>query len=69
METFRAIGLFILGVIANVIFWGIFYYAFKGLSKLLSEETAAKIFGISLAILIGLSIILGIVLSVKEIVS
>lgn len=61
--------IFILGVIVNVVFWGIFYYAFKGLSKLFSEETAAKIFGISLAILIGLSVILGIIFTVKEILN
>lgn len=61
--------IFILGVIVNVVFWGIFYYAFKGLSKLFSEETAAKIFGISIAISIGLSVILGIVFTVKEILN
>lgn len=61
--------IFILGVIVNVVFWGIFYYAFKGLSKLFSEETAAKIFGISIAIFIGLSVILGIVFTVKEILN
>lgn len=61
--------IFILGVIVNVIFWSIFYYTFKGLSRLFSEETAAKIFGISLVIFIGLSIILGIVLTVKEILN
>lgn len=61
--------IFILGVIVNVIFWSIFYYTFKGLSRLFSEETAAKIFGISLAILIGLSIILGIIFTVKEILN
>lgn len=61
--------IFILGIIVNVIFWSIFYYAFKGLSKIFSEETAAKIFGISLAIFIGLSVILGIVFTVKEILN
>lgn len=61
--------IFILGVIVNVIFWSIFYYTFKGLSRLFSEKTAAKIFGISLAILIGLSIILGIIFTVKEILN
>lgn len=61
--------IFILEVIVNVIFWGIFYYTFKGLSRLFSEETAAKIFGISLAIFIGLSVILGIVFTVKEILN
>lgn len=61
--------IFILGVIVNVIFWSIFYYTFKGLSRLFNEETAAKIFGISLAILIGLSIILGIIFTVKEILN
>ena len=61
--------IFILGVIVTVIFWSIFYYVFKGLSRLFNEETAAKIFGISLVIFIGLSVILGIVLTVKEILN
>ena len=61
--------IFILGVIVTVIFWSIFYYVFKGLSRLFSEETAAKIFGISLVIFIGLSVILGIVFTIKEILN
>lgn len=61
--------IFILGVIVTVIFWSIFYYVFKGLSRLFNEETAAKIFGISLVIFIGLSVILGIVFTIKEILN
>lgn len=57
---------FILGVMSTVAFYWLLYLLFKALGVFFGEETGAKIFGIGFIIFAGLSIILGVILSIQE---